>query len=920
MHKNFYFLLISLIVILITSSGAYITTEIFEHNSIFCSACSNTIIMGVVVLMMIYLSRITSESVCIIDNSLNCIKCNRAFAKLLGYNKKKDVIGLNLSDIFHQDSVAEIKEILLKAINGKEAKSEILSLRPKNSDEFIAESSFFKNNQGHIIFALVDVSKHTAIAKLLKKQDEHYKEMFLKNPCIELFVDKDSDIITDCNIAAGIFYGASSQNIIGKSYRDIANMSDERHNDLKKMLIEKGTIKDISTHRTLTGETKFVECNWSTVEIGGKELFYGIINDISENVRIERALKESEKRYRELAYHISSSLAILEPIDNGNDFIIKDINRSAEKMFGRGREHYINIKASEIVNEVWDKEPILEKTREAYKSGLDYYQAMAQTTDASGKDVWLEMFFYRLPSGEFVYLHNNITDRINADIEIQQKETNLRKRIKELNFLYYFSDLFGPPLPRVDKILNRLLSSIDKAFLYPSSTAVKIILNGETIQTPNYKETPWQLNSDIKINKNKIGSITIAYIDEKPIRDVGPFLREELSLLEEITSRLGRYFLYKEIEEKMRRTAKMEAVATLTGGMAHDFNNILTGIMGHCYILNEKTDEDDKRKNNIKHVMQASKRAQELVQQLLDFCRIGSHKNEKINLQDIVLEALELTGPSIPNNILVSFNNDSDKNIYINGSSSQLHQVIINIVSNSVAAIDKPNGHINVILDEVTITETTNRFNLSLGDYARITITDDGKGMPEDVLKRAFDPFFTTKDVGKGTGLGLSVALGIIEEHNGAVHLSSPKNSGAKVVIMIPTYDNNSWKNERQNMILYVGEDGASDNNLRDVIEIFNNKLINFNSSFSAINWLEDNVKNLNFAIIDYDFAPKDVPKIYETIRAFSNNIAIILLAENREDAFLQTSSLGTNMPIVQKPVYSADIIKEISKIKESGN
>ena len=106
----------------------------------------------------------------------------------------------------------------------------------------------------------------------------------------------------------------------------------------------------------------------------------------------------------------------------------------------------------------------------------------------------------------------------------------------------------------------------------------------------------------------------------------------------------------------MRRTAKMEAVATLTGGMAHDFNNILTGIMGHCYILNEKTDEDDKRKNNIKHVMQASKRAQELVQQLLDFCRIGSHKNEKINLQDIVLEALELTGPSIPNNILVSYN------------------------------------------------------------------------------------------------------------------------------------------------------------------------------------------------------------------------------------------------------------------------
>jgi len=242
----------------------------------------------------------------------------------------------------------------------------------------------------------------------------------------------------------------------------------------------------------------------------------------------------------------------------------------------------------------------------------------------------------------------------------------------------------------------------------------------------------------------------------------------------------------KKLEFQLQQAQKMEAIGTLAGGIAHDFNNILFPIVGHTEILLEDIPEDSPLRDSLIGIYTGALRAKELVKQILTFSRQESGELKLMKMQSIIKEALKLIRSSIPTTIEIRQDLSADCGV-IKADPTQIHQIVMNLATNSYHAMEETGGELKVSLKEIELGEydvITN--DMAPGVYACLTVSDTGKGMDKDSIEKIFDPFFTTKEVGKGTGMGLSVVHGIVISMNGAVKVYSEPGKGAEFKVYFP--------------------------------------------------------------------------------------------------------------------------------------
>ena len=238
----------------------------------------------------------------------------------------------------------------------------------------------------------------------------------------------------------------------------------------------------------------------------------------------------------------------------------------------------------------------------------------------------------------------------------------------------------------------------------------------------------------------------------------------------------------REHEVRERQSHKMEAIGILTGGIAHEFNNLLVPILGYTELLLRKETNPDDRKM-IQNISKAANRAKKLVQQMLAYGRHSMSQFEDLQLNPLVEQTISFLVKSLPENILVKHN--LQRVPVIRGMANELQQVMTNVSLNALHAM--PNGgELTISLKNVG-DKTFNHFGKPLiGEFIELTIADTGTGMSEDVIEQMFDPFFTTKDIGNGSGLGLSVVQGIVEQHNGHIVVESTIDEGTRFHIYLP--------------------------------------------------------------------------------------------------------------------------------------
>lgn len=241
------------------------------------------------------------------------------------------------------------------------------------------------------------------------------------------------------------------------------------------------------------------------------------------------------------------------------------------------------------------------------------------------------------------------------------------------------------------------------------------------------------------------------------------------------------------LEGQLRQSQKMEAIGTLAGGIAHDFNNSLLPIIGLTELAMRELDPDSKAHRNLRHVLEASEHASNLVRQILDFSRVSDPTHETLVLRDVVSDSLGLLRSTVPSTIQIIARMDENVG-KVKADKTLLQQVMINLASNAIRAIGAGTGTIEIRLSRRESDAELRRKwpHLPGGPLACMTFRDNGCGMSEATTERVFEPFFTTRPVGEGTGMGLSMVHGIVASHGGAISVSSKEGVGTTFEVFLP--------------------------------------------------------------------------------------------------------------------------------------
>jgi len=271
------------------------------------------------------------------------------------------------------------------------------------------------------------------------------------------------------------------------------------------------------------------------------------------------------------------------------------------------------------------------------------------------------------------------------------------------------------------------------------------------------------------------------------IRDTQGQARQFILHIQDLSAEKAAEQDKRRLEGQLRQAQKMEAIGTLAGGIAHDFNNILAAVRGYTELALMRLPEDAAACKDLTQVKQAADRATDLVRQILTFSRQSEQEKVPLQIGSVVKEALKLLRASLPATIEIRKSIDKAPALIL-ADPTQIHQIVMNLCTNALHAMQDDGGLLEVRLEHSTDigANASPQNNPVPGACVKLTVADTGCGMDKATLDRIFDPYFTTKAKGKGTGLGLSLVHGIVENHGGTINVSSTVGQGTTFEVYFP--------------------------------------------------------------------------------------------------------------------------------------
>ena len=279
------------------------------------------------------------------------------------------------------------------------------------------------------------------------------------------------------------------------------------------------------------------------------------------------------------------------------------------------------------------------------------------------------------------------------------------------------------------------------------------------------------------------GTRLTTLVNIAPLRNDRGEITGAINCINDITER-------KRLDAHFIQAQKMEALGQFSGGVAHDFNNILAAINGYAELSQLKLQDNPEVREYLAAVLQATRRATALVRQILAFSRQLPEVRQVIELRPVVVETLKLLRATIPSTIEFDSVLATDApTVFANAG--QIHQILMNLGINAWHAMKSRPGRLQMKLERCVVdaAHAATQPRLRTGIYARVSVSDSGTGMDDATLRRIFEPFFTTKPTGEGTGLGLAVVHGIMENHDGAVTVYSQPGEGTVFHLYFPAHN-----------------------------------------------------------------------------------------------------------------------------------
>ena len=378
-----------------------------------------------------------------------------------------------------------------------------------------------------------------------------------------------------------------------------------------------------------------------------------------------------------------------------------------------------------------------------------------------------------------------------------------------------------------------------------------------------------------------------------------------------------------ELEKQLRRAQKMEAIGTLAGGIAHDFNNILGPILIHAEIVLETLGNDHPCGESVAEILEAAQRATQLVEQILNLSRGREGDNPiAFRLHFIIKECLKLLRPTLHSGVEIIFDNRSRQD-QILADPTRIHQLIMNLCTNSAHAIGEKEGIVEIILSNLEITSKGHDvFSESpQGKYVWFTVRDNGTGIPSQCMDKVFDPFFTTRHEDKGTGLGLTVVQNIVELLHGVLKIHSIQNVGTSVHLLLPVTDLpeepecSSEQTSCLRMLAVCCGSMPGDTLVRSILLQTGYCTTFCNSPYEGLARFRQNPDGYDLVLADYSMRDMTGLELAREFRFTRPDLPIILCSDHSEVLPIQTArSLGIRA-FLRKPFHYEDIVEIIHQI-----
>jgi PAS domain S-box-containing protein len=384
-----------------------------------------------------------------------------------------------------------------------------------------------------------------------------------------------------------------------------------------------------------------------------------------------------------------------------------------------------------------------------------------------------------------------------------------------------------------------------------------------------------------------------------------------------------------ELKDQLRQAQKLQAVGQLAGGVAHDFNNILSVMVGYTSLLEGTLGETDERRYHTRQVLKSAGKASALIYKLLAFSRRQLLKSEILNLNSILEETGSILGRLIGEEVELTVSTSPELWPVI-GDSTQLEQILINLAVNALDALPK-GGKLHIRTDKTELSEDRARmFGIPPGRYVLLEVQDTGIGMSEETMSHIFEPFFTTKATGEGTGLGLAMVYGIVKQSGGHIHVESRLGHGTKFSIYIPAAppqldaaDVSSSPDASAEAhrihgpatILLAEDDEDVRELLADILESDGYKVINARDGEHAIALASEHQGVIHLLLTDVRMPHKSGTELAGLIREKYPTIKVIYMSGYVDDSLFRPEILLGANGILEKPVIPDVLLQRVRDV-----
>ena len=622
----------------------------------------------------------------------------------------------------------------------------------------------------------------------LKESDERYR----------LITNNATDVIWSCNAHLSTDYispsvekvlGWSPDELIGeKITKTISHSSLKFADRMYLSLVNNGSL--LREPRQITMELEQTRKDGTTVwtevvanpfldNSGNLMGIAGVTRDITDRKQAERLLRDNEQKYRQLFEMESDALFLIEK-DTGK---ILEVNAAAAVLYGYSRDELLGMRNVDLSAE---PAKTARATQEEVQAIPVRYHRRKDGT-VIPVEITASHFSWK---GRQVHIAaiRDVRDRLKAQEALEKSEERYRGIFENTIIGIYQSTLEGRYLT-VNPALAHMFGYDSTEEMIASVTDIGTQLYYDPEDRRRAMEI---LTASDRLERfearcrRRDGAPIWTVINSRAVRDEKGSVLFIEGIIEDISERKLAEQERAKLEEKLRQAQKMEALGTLAGGIAHDFNNVLMAIIGFTELAGVESEEESRREC-LDQVLTASRRAKDLVNQILTFSRMQEMERHPVQVNQIMKEVLKLLRSSIPTTI--DIRSDIDRYpVVVFADPTQIHQVLMNLCTNAAHAMRERRGTLSVVLTQERFGNGSSPAPCGLpeGRYAKLQVSDTGYGMSKDVLDRVFDPFFTTKPQGEGTGLGLSVVYGIVHTCRGAIDINSRAGNGTTVSVYLP--------------------------------------------------------------------------------------------------------------------------------------